>query len=156
MDTMEKRLVSIQAEKEYEVVGGKQTVKPRIYLKMYVDAVHDGLLRELGPELWQTLCVIAAFMDEDGNCFPSQELIAERLGVSRSTVNDRLKKLEAFRWKGQPVIKRVKRRDKNQRFEKTLYTIMPISSLGIFNSMSDRTDTGRANTGQHDTNKNHY
>lgn len=129
---MTKKLVSIQTEKEYEVIGGEQTVKPRIYLKMYVDAVHDGLLRELGPELWQTLCVLAAFMDESGNCFPSQALIAERLGVSRSTVAERLKRLEKFRWKGQPVIKRVQRRGEGQRFSNTIYTIMPISSLGIF------------------------
>lgn len=27
-------------------------IKPRIFLKMYVDAVHDGLVSSLGPELW--------------------------------------------------------------------------------------------------------
>lgn len=129
---MPQNLVSVQAEKEYEVIGGEQAVKPRIYLKMYVDAVHSGLLRALGAELWQTLCVIASFMDENGNCYPSQSLIAERLGVSRSTVSERLRRLEEFRWNGQPLIRRVQRRVEGQRFGNTVYTIFPVSSLEIF------------------------
>jgi biotin operon repressor len=127
-----KQYVTIQAEREYEIIGGEQKVKPRIYLKMYVDAVHDGLVRALGPELWQTLCVIAAFMDEDGNCYPSQSLIAQRLGVSRQTANARIKKLEKFRWNGQPIIKQVKMRGDGQKFENSVYTISPLSSIQIF------------------------
>lgn len=129
---MSKRYVSIQTEREYEVVGGEQQVRPRIFLKMYTDAVHDGLVRALGPELWQTLCVIAAFMDEEGKCYPSQALIANRLGISRQAANGRIKRLEKFRWNGQPIIKRVKGRRNGSKFDNTVYTIMPISNLGIF------------------------
>lgn len=129
---MSKKYVSVQTEREYEVVGGEQTVKPRIFLKMYTDAVHDGLVGALGPQLWQTLCVIAAFMDEDGRCFPSQSLIAQRLGITRQTANERIKKLEEFRWKGQPIITRAKHRGDGQKFENTIYTIMPLSQLDIF------------------------
>ena len=129
---MSKKYVSVQTEKEFEVVGGEQTVKPRIFLKMYVDAVHDGLVRELGPQLWQTLCVVASFMDENGKCYPSQSLIAQRLGISRQSANERIRKLEEFRWKDKPIITRVKHRGENQKFENTIYTIMPLSQLDIF------------------------
>jgi Helix-turn-helix domain len=129
---MTKKYVSVQSEREYEVVGGEQQVKPRIFLKMYTDAVHDGLIAALGADLWQTLCVVAAFMDEEGRCYPSQDLIAHRLGVSRQAANNRLKRLEEFRWKEQPIIKRVKHRGEGQKWENTIYTIMPLSCLDIF------------------------
>jgi hypothetical protein len=129
---MSKRYVSVQTEREFEMIGGEQKVKPRIFLKMYTDAVHDGLVRELGPHLWQTLCVIASFMDEEGRCYPSQDIIAHRLGISRQTANTRIKQLEAFRWKDKPIIKRAKHRGEGQKFENTIYTIMPLSNLEIF------------------------
>jgi len=129
---LSKKYVSVQTEREFEIVGGEQKVKPRIFVKMYTDAVHDGLIAALGAELWQTLCVVAAFMDEDGKCYPSQALIAHRLGVSRQTANARIKKLEEFRWNDQPIIKRVKNRQQGAKFDNTVYTIMPLSCLDIF------------------------
>ncbi|KFN01278.1 hypothetical protein DJ93_4811 [Bacillus clarus] len=78
-------LVSIEAQTEYSITSGKR--ETRIFLKMYVDAVHSGLIADLGPERWTTLCVLASFMDEDGECYPTQDMIAKRLNISRESAN---------------------------------------------------------------------
>ncbi|WP_206922642.1 helix-turn-helix domain-containing protein [Alicyclobacillus suci] len=65
----------------------------------------------MAAENWHTLCVIASFMDAEGNGFPSQEFIAVRLGVVRATANKRVKRLLDYRWQGKPVVTVHKVRD---------------------------------------------
>ncbi|WWA37434.1 helix-turn-helix domain-containing protein [Brevibacillus borstelensis] len=126
----EHNLVSIETQSEYSVTTGRR--ETRIFVKMYVDAVHSGLLADIGDENWRTLCVIAAFMDERGECYPTQELIAHRLGVSRETAGRRIKRLLAYRWQGREVIRAIKERDEGGRWRTTRYTVLPISQLAIF------------------------
>lgn len=124
-------LVSIEAQTEYSITSGKR--ETRIFLKMYVDAVHSGLIADLGPERWTTLCVLASFMDEDGECYPTQDMIAKRLNISRESANRRIKKLCEYRWDGKPlVVKERRRHERTQQWENTVYTILPISQLAIF------------------------
>ena len=126
----EQNLVSVETQSEYSVTTGRR--ETRIFVKMYVDAVHSGLLADIGDENWRTLCVIAAFMDERGECYPTQELIAHRLGVSRETANRRVNKLLKYRWRGKEVIRAVKVRGGDGRWQNTRYTVLPISQLAIF------------------------
>lgn len=125
------RLISVESQREYSVTTGKS--ETRIFVKMYVEAVHSGLIGDMGPERWQTLCVIAAFMDEHGECYPTQFAIAERLKIARETANRRIKSLCDYRWKGRPVIQKVQSRDHDkQTWDNVRYTILPISGLAIF------------------------
>ncbi|WPS90086.1 helix-turn-helix domain-containing protein [Brevibacillus halotolerans] len=101
---------------------------------MYVDAVHSGFLADIGDENWRTLCVIASFMNERGECYPTQEMIAHRLGVSRQTANRRVKRLLEYRWNGREVIRAMKERDGKGRWVNARYTVLSISHLAIFNS----------------------
>jgi DNA-binding MarR family transcriptional regulator len=71
-------------------------------------------------------------MSEDGKCWPTQSQIAKGLGVSRETANRRVKKLEAYRWQGKPLIEKKRERQKDGRWENARYTILPISQLRIF------------------------
>ncbi len=128
----EQNLVSVETQSEFSVTSGRR--ETRIFLKMYVDAVHSGFLADIGDENWRTLCVIAAFMNERGECYPTQEMIAHRLGVSRQTANRRVKRLLDYRWNGREVIRAVKERDGKGRWENARYTVLPISHLAIFNS----------------------
>ncbi|MBR8661189.1 helix-turn-helix domain-containing protein [Brevibacillus sp. NL20B1] len=129
--TNEQNLVSVETQSEYSVTTGRR--ETRIFVKMYVDAVHSGLLADIGDENWRTLCVIAAFMNEKGECFPTQEMIAHRLGVSRETAGRRIKKLLGYRWNGREVIRAIKERDpKTGKWKTTQYTVLPISQLAIF------------------------
>ncbi|EMT54785.1 putative transcriptional regulator [Brevibacillus borstelensis AK1] len=141
----EQNLVSVETQSEYSVTTGRR--ETRIFVKMYVDAAISGLIADMGAERWQTLCVLASFMDANGDCYPSQEHIARRLGVSRQTAAARIKSLLAYRWRGRPLVHATRgREDGSQRFDNTRYTVLPVSQLAIFNgeaeAMSSGADTG--------------
>jgi hypothetical protein len=126
-------LISIETQKEYSLTTGKK--ETRIFVKMYVEAVHNGLIADMGPERWQTLCVIAAFMDEKGECYPTQYAIANRLNITRETANRRIKSLCDYRWQGRAVIQKIQARDhEKQTWDNVRYTILPISGLAIFDN----------------------
>jgi len=55
--------------------------------------VREGFIKDLGGTEFLVLITVMAYMDEDGKSFPSQELLAENLGVTRKTVREALKKL---------------------------------------------------------------
>lgn len=129
--TERNNLISVETQSEYNMTSGKS--ETRIFVKMYVDAVHSGLIADLGPERWQTLCVIAAFMDANGECYPTQFAIAQRLNIRRETANRRIKALCDYRWQGRAVVQKVQARDfDKQTWDNVRYTILPISGLEIF------------------------
>lgn len=104
-----------------------------IFVRLYVDAIHSGMVADMGAERWQTLCVLAAYMDEKGECFPSQDLIAHRIGVSRAAANRRIRNLRDYRWNGQPIIEMRKVRDQERNvWANTVYRLRPNSGLSIF------------------------
>lgn len=92
-------------------------------LLLNVKAIKEGLLKELDGGAWLTLCNLAAFIDAGGICSPSQELLAQKMGISRYAVSARIKKLLAYRWKGEPIVTAEKIRGENARYEKTIYTL---------------------------------
>ena len=53
-------LLTVVHENEGALSG---ETRSRIFVKMYVAARDSGLIRALGPELWQTLCVLATYMN---------------------------------------------------------------------------------------------
>lgn len=113
-------LVSVEAQTEHSLTTGKS--ETRIFVKMYVDAVKHGLLADMGDSNWRTLCVIASFMDEQGNCWPTQAQIAKGLGVSRQAASVRIRKLLEYRWQGRPVIVADQANDTGQ-FSSLKYTL---------------------------------
>ena len=127
---MADNLISVEAQTEHSLTSGKQ--ETRIFVKMYVDAVRSGLIADMGAENWQTLCVIASFMNEKGECYPSQSQIAKGLGVRRETANRRIKKLLSYRWQDRKVVEAVRKREKDGTWDNTRYTVLPISQLSIF------------------------
>ncbi|MEK3693186.1 helix-turn-helix domain-containing protein [Bacillus licheniformis] len=131
MTNEHQRLVSVESQSEYNLTSGKS--ETRIFVKMYVDAVKKGLIADIGADRWQTLCVLSSFMNEKGECYPTQDQIAKALNVRREAANKRIKALCEYRWQGRPLVVKQKTRDpKTQRWENTRYTIMPISQLAIF------------------------
>ncbi|MCY9583163.1 helix-turn-helix domain-containing protein [Paenibacillus alvei] len=109
---------------------------------MYVDAAKAGLIADMGAQNWTTLCVIASFMDAQGNCYPTQDQIAGYLGVTRQTANKYVRKLLDYRWNNRPVVRAVKDRDTRGKWENTRYTVLPISQLTIFDAEPEVIDGG--------------
>ena len=128
------KLVSIQLERELDLSPGS-TWDERIFIKVYVAVRRSGLLGAMPPELWQTLCCIATFMDREGQCYPSQDEIARALQINRSTASSRIQALARFRFHGKAVLLIEKVRDdsaRGLRFASNRYTIMPSSKMRIF------------------------
>jgi len=67
-------------------------------------------------------------MDENGDCYPSQEQVARDLGCSRVTANRRIQSLLRFRFNGEPVITAIKLRNKGGTWENIRYTIFTCCS----------------------------
>ncbi|SMO92253.1 helix-turn-helix domain-containing protein [Melghirimyces algeriensis] len=105
----------------------------RLFVRFYIDASRSGLMADLGAERWHTLCTLATFMDEKGECYPSQELLAHRMGVSIVSANRRLKKLCEYQRNNIPVVKRKIIRDpKTKRCIRTIYRLTGIAPFSIF------------------------
>lgn len=115
------------------------------------------LLPVIGATAYSVLGVLVSFANDDGKCWPSQKRIARDSGVSRSTINRELKKLEENR-----LIIREQSLDRST----TRYTIVyqpcgPPSRVVAPATHSPTNDTGdvapakQPMSHQRDTNKNH-
>lgn len=129
------KLVTVERQIEQSMTDGK--TETRIFVKMYVNAVRSGLIADMGPRNWTTLCVIASFMKENGDCWPTQSQIAKGLGVSRQTANKYVSELLNYRWQGKAVVTSVKCRGESGRWDNTKYTVLPVSNLEIFNRVKN-------------------
>ena len=128
-----KPLVTVEFQTEVDVATGNR--ERRMFVKMYFDARDSGLLAALPDELWKTLCCLATYMDEDGNCYPSQARLANDLGIRREHMNKRIKRLLAFRFHGEAVIAMTKKRESKpggSRWSNNMYQLRPITGLAIF------------------------
>ena len=145
-----KPLITVEFQTEVDVATGSR--EKRMFIKMYFNARDSGLLAALPDELWKTLCCLATYMDEDGNCYPSQALLGGALGVSRQHINYRIKRLLAFRFRGEPILTMTKNRETKRggsRWANNGYQLRPITGLAMF----DQGDNGAATEAQRDADK---
>lgn len=122
--------ISVIVEREFDLV--RKQWENQVFVKLYVSMRTSGLLASISDKDLRTLITLATFMDEDGRCYPSQARLAKALGITQAGVAKRMKTLLAFRWQGKPLVIAAKVRTRNGRFENTIYTILPETSLRIF------------------------
>jgi hypothetical protein len=127
-------MMEVAVERSFDLLG--KSWESRVFTKLYHSLRTSGLLARLSDKDFKTLICLSTFMDAQGHCFPSQEALARALGISRTAVSKRMKSLLAFRWRGRPLVSARKVRSPNGIFENTIYTILPESSLRIFNNGS--------------------
>ena len=128
--------MEVTVEKRYDIL--EKSWESRVFTKLYHSLRTSGLLGRLTDKDFRTLVCLSTFMDADGRCFPSQDKLGQALGVSRSAVTKRMKSLLAFRWEGKPLVSAIKVRGSVGKFENTVYTILPESSLRIFDKGQDK------------------
>lgn len=114
--------------------------KNEVYLRLYLSLFRAGLVAALGANNFTTLLTIASFMNEKGECYPTQKQIAQRMGVHYNSVNRYIRELLDFRYNGQPIITREKIGRKYGGYS-TLYRIHPVSQLAIFNGKVDNLES---------------
>jgi len=133
--TVDEKLVSIEIQKELDILN--KNWQEQVFLKLHIAARTTGFLADISDRDWKTLCVLATFMDTQGNCYPSQDEIAANLNICRQAANERIKSLLNYRWQGKPVVTMVKyRKDvltgkKGQRWDNNRYTILPLSNISF-------------------------
>ena len=128
-----KKLVSVERQYETDISTGETEV--RLFVKMYFEARDSGLLATLPDPLWKTLCCLSTYMNENGDCHPTQARVAKDLGISRQKLNRRIQRLLSFRFQGKPILVVSKQRRKTPaggRWANNVYKLLPISGFGIF------------------------
>nr|WP_279287023.1 helix-turn-helix domain-containing protein [Heliobacterium chlorum] len=92
-------------------------------------AITSELIANLGPERWMLLCIIAAHMDGNGECFPSQKTLAILTNKTQCTISRWVKSLLEFQWNGEPILLREMRKPPNSMVEYSHYKIMPAAQV---------------------------
>ncbi|MFT4413171.1 helix-turn-helix domain-containing protein [Fredinandcohnia humi] len=129
---MTEKMFDVEMTRQFDVVN--KSWENKIFLRLYLSFFRSGLVAELGTDRAMTLLAIASFMNEKGECYPTQEQIGDVLGVNRKTAFKYIKNLLEFRWNGHPLIIRDKKRVPGSPYEVSVYTILPLAQIGIFNS----------------------
>ena len=126
-------LVTVERQVEQDLATG-ETVTRR-FVKMYFEARESGLLADIPDDLWKTLCALATYLNEDSECWASQETLGRDMGVSRQAANGRVKRLLAYRFNGRPVIsvrrERVRAKKGQTRWGSNVYRLLPITGFHV-------------------------
>jgi len=126
----DEKMVTVEIQKEFDVLD--KAWENKVFVKLFVAARTSGLLKKISDREFKTLIALALYMDENGDCYPSQDQVARDLGISRETANRRIKSLLRFRFNGEPVLTAVRLRNKGGTWENVRYTILPVAHLKIF------------------------
>ncbi|MFP5303306.1 helix-turn-helix domain-containing protein, partial [Cobetia sp. SIMBA_158] len=120
-------------KKEFDVTT-KETSQ-QVYLRLYLSAFKSGLVSELKPTNFTVLLGICSYMDQNGECYPTQRQLAERCGVSKTTVNKAINELLEFKINNKPLLER--KLVKQGLHKNSAYTVHPMSQVAIFGGEVD-------------------
>lgn len=114
--------------------------------------------KTLSAEEIELLFVIAAYINKNGKCYPSQYQLSKNLSLKRETVTTRFSGIVSKKYRGMWIVKKVQVRTSKGTWKNNIYTINPELGLTIFRtqtSMSAPANTVPANKVEMDTNYNH-
>jgi|GEM_PF-2886303 len=126
---MSENILSVSHNKEIDLGSGDVTSS--VYVRVYTTVFTSGIVSRIGATGFTTLMALATFMNEEGHCYPTQEQLAERIGVHKNTVYKYVNDLLAIEIDGKPLVTR-KKVNKGQGKIYSLYTIHPLSQLAKF------------------------
>lgn len=123
-------LFSVSHNKEINL-GSGETIS-NVYVRVYTSMFTSGLVAKMGANRFTTLMALASYMDEKGECYPTQIQLAEAIGVHKNTINKYINELLDFEIDGKPVVTRTKV-NRGQGNISSYYKIHPLSQLAKFN-----------------------
>ncbi|MGF9741565.1 helix-turn-helix domain-containing protein [Priestia megaterium] len=94
----------------------------------------------MGTNSFTMLMALASFMDEKGECYPTQAQLAERVGVHVNSANKYINELLEVQVDGKPLVTR-KKLNKGQGKIFSYYKIHPLSQLAKFNGEIEPLET---------------
>ncbi len=77
----DEKMVTVEIKKEFDVLD--KAWENKVFVKLFVAARTSGLLKKISDREFKTLIALALYMDENGDCYPSQDQVARDLGCSR-------------------------------------------------------------------------
>lgn len=110
-------VLSVDFKKEYSTLDDEVKSTKRVCISL--NAIQDGLIKEVGANRLAILLAIVSHMNEEGKSFPSQERIAQLTGQGRATVQRNLDALCETVFNGQRLLTKELVGDKRKR---TVYT----------------------------------
>ncbi|MHC5291088.1 hypothetical protein CHCC14819_0452 [Bacillus licheniformis] len=126
---MENSILTVSHDKEINLANG-ETVS-NVYVRVYTSLFASGLVAKMGANRFTTLMALASYMDENGECYPTQIQLAEAIGVHKNTINKYINELLDFEIDGKPLVTR-KKVNKGQGKIFSYYKIHPLSQLAKF------------------------
>ncbi|MGG0487241.1 helix-turn-helix domain-containing protein [Priestia aryabhattai] len=122
-------IFSVSHNKEVDLGNGEVT--NNVFVRVYTSMFTTGLVASMGANRFTTLMALASFMDENGECYPTQTQLADRIGVHKNTINKYVNELLDFQVNGQHIVTRQKI-NKGQGKIFSFYKIHPLSQLAKF------------------------
>lgn len=109
--------------------------KEGLFYKQGINHMHGGIIRELGFNGFGVLSAIASFANDKGECFPSQDTLAEMCGVQRKAINRIVKNLCEYRTADGKAV--LSKNTVRQGYDKTrtFYTVLPSAGMAFGSNM---------------------
>lgn len=134
-------VLTVDFRKEFST--GENGIQASSRVCISLEAIHSGLIKEIGANRMAILLAIVSYMDENGQCFPSQEKIAELTGQGRATVQRNLQELCEVEFNGQKLLHREL---VGKTRKKTLYTISAGAITNSTDISDNKADNGEMNS----------
>lgn len=100
---MQKNL-TLQHEMAIDLARGD--VHGETYIKVNANVLNNGLIAKIGVYEFATLMALISYVDKNGECCPTQQQLAERIGVHKNTINKYVNNLLYVRINDQPFVTR--------------------------------------------------
>lgn len=84
----------------------KGEVQGESYIKVKTDVLNNGLIAKIGVYEFATLMALISYVNEKGECCPTQRQLAERIGIHRNSVSKYINNLLSVKINDKPIVTR--------------------------------------------------
>lgn len=123
--------LKVELLKQYDVIN--QTYVEDRNVKLDLNAIQHGIIKDIGASEFVILCAIASYSDLEGEAFPSQRKLAEITGFSLPTVNKLVNRLLEVEINGIPLLSR----EFEQTGSKKKFSVYSLNAKKKLNEESD-------------------